>query len=529
MKVVTPKDFQWYQYITEGIVTSIYDSTALKSNSADYDGDEVASTSNFIIRKNARKQKANTIYNIDYVDPCAKEIESKSIDDMKEIIDCDIRGMSNDIGEVVNCITKLWSIEDKNKKINDEGLTVMDCIKIMSIVGSKTIDYVKHGVKAEIPKKIKKFVDGIKKPNFQKVIYKSNVRVEKNINNNNKILGKEKVRLFNNNDCTMNRLYDYMEQQIKDIKLDITEDAAFKFTDIYDNKNINIRSSKSYKLIEKMMFSFIKDSNEIAQKNSMENESKDCNNDDMEQEHIYKWTIFYNHVRTELMNLLLNKNLKLTKDKLLDYVIYIFYENKEFIKHNDDKSLLWNVFGNELNVRLHGEKLRQTKEYTEEEIEKKLERAEKLKNRVKKIKEQSNKVYIKDFAGDLDVKINTKIIRKVRRLTKDTDEKRLLTVLYVISQFSKTYNKKEIESKIFSIEASSKNKITKSNIQTLARIDDRKYKKLMKRLNDNKIITINTNKNGTILKIKINIECDEEDNEVLKDINKCKSLFKYFR
>ncbi|ELP59954.1 hypothetical protein F502_04942 [Clostridium pasteurianum DSM 525 = ATCC 6013] len=36
LKVVTPKKFDWYQYSTEGIVTSIYDSLALKANSADY-------------------------------------------------------------------------------------------------------------------------------------------------------------------------------------------------------------------------------------------------------------------------------------------------------------------------------------------------------------------------------------------------------------------------------------------------------------------------------------------------------------
>jgi len=85
-----------------------------------------------------------------------KEVERYKINNMERLIKTDVDGMSNSIGEVVNKITKLWSLPQTEK--------VKNFIKIMSVVGSLTIDFVKTGIKAEIPDEIEEFLEEVKNP-----------------------------------------------------------------------------------------------------------------------------------------------------------------------------------------------------------------------------------------------------------------------------------------------------------------------------------------------------------------------------
>ncbi|MDR9787999.1 MAG: hypothetical protein RJR37_12275 [Peptococcaceae bacterium MAG4] len=173
-EVVSPAKMQYYKYITEGIVTNLYDSTALKLNGADFDNDKVLTTSNKILIAAARKNMGNTIVYIPMEkDGDGKEVERYKINNMERLIKTDVDGMSNSIGEVVNKITKLWSLPQTGK--------VKDYIKIMSVVGSLTIDFVKTGIKAEIPNEIEEFLEEVKKPYFMRYIktYHSYVTKEK--------------------------------------------------------------------------------------------------------------------------------------------------------------------------------------------------------------------------------------------------------------------------------------------------------------------------------------------------------------
>ena len=143
-----------------------------------------------------------------------KEVERYKINNMERLIKTDVDGMSNSIGEVVNKITKLWSLPQTEK--------VKDYIKIMSVVGSLTIDFVKTGIKAEIPDEIEEFLEEVKKPYFMRYIktYHSYVTKEKRINNNNEILGEEEEHLFDEQELHHEQDLQVHGQQVGKINLE---------------------------------------------------------------------------------------------------------------------------------------------------------------------------------------------------------------------------------------------------------------------------------------------------------------------
>lgn len=147
-KVVTSGEMEkWFAYQKTGIIVAVFGNTiALKLNSADFDGDHVLTVDNPVICEAAMKQFSNTVYHekIEYPYAGKKKSNKVIVSDLKKIIDCDYKGYKNNIGNVINPISILWSIGQLKE--------VQDYIKIMSIVGSITIDYAKHGEEANIPK-----------------------------------------------------------------------------------------------------------------------------------------------------------------------------------------------------------------------------------------------------------------------------------------------------------------------------------------------------------------------------------------
>ena len=164
VQVITSGEMErWFAYQKTGIIIAVFGNTiALKANSADFDGDHVLTVNNPVICQAAMKQFSNTIYHeiIEYPYMGEKKKGKVVVSDMDVIIECDYKGYKNNIGNVINPISILWSL--------GQSKSVQDYIKVMSIVGSITIDFAKHGQEANIPKEILKLLNGHQKPNFIK-------------------------------------------------------------------------------------------------------------------------------------------------------------------------------------------------------------------------------------------------------------------------------------------------------------------------------------------------------------------------
>lgn len=525
----------WYEYMTEGIVTNIYDSSALKIGGSDFDNDHVLS--NTTLLKYAKKQQTNTI--LPLAKPKSKEKvnkedgkkELKKINDMDELIDTDIRAMNASIGEVINKITKLWMLS-KDAVIKDE-LTVADAIKIMSVVGSRVIDFAKHGVMACVPKEIDNFLKDINKPVFQSIKYKKQLKDNETINKFRRIIGEEVTEKFDKRDCTMNRLYNYMSNQIKDIELDMEEscktEKEFNFVKLYNVEQFNIYN-QSFKLVRAKLLKMKLESDIISKKTSMEKENTFCMEDDTTD---IRWRIFNTACKCELMDLLADKKLNMDKETLVNYMVYIFFEDKKFMQHCQDYSLLWNIFGSELNQRLKNKKL--ITRPSKLSNEKRKNRQIKNKANVRKLKSNAKKVFISKFNPSEESKApneivfykeEIKVIKKEFKYIKDLKEReylaRLLIALLSISKFNMSY----AGSPIFKLESGKKNAITQTHVCKLAKIDVRNFERLMKELSECKLVKFTIKKDGLEIEIKIDAENVINIKEKITDINDTKKLFR---
>ncbi|MBZ4647390.1 MAG: hypothetical protein JG777_2879 [Clostridia bacterium] len=499
-EVVSPAKMQYYKYITEGIVTNLYDSTALKLNGADFDNDKVLTTSNKILIAAARKNMSNTILYIPMEkDGDGKEVEMYKINNMERLIKTDVDGMSNSIGEVVNKITKLWSLPQTEK--------VKDYIKIMSVVGSLTIDFVKTGIKAEIPNEIEEFLEKVKKPYFMRYIktYHSYVTKEKRINNNNEILGEEEERLFDNRDCTMNRICRHMEQQVGKINLEKCK-GQFDWASMLAAAEPYIYNH-TYPKVLKLLKALKKEHDQIAQRHIFEEY-----NMDERQENGYRYDIFYGYAKAALLKICPDL------DKLIDYVVYAFYADADFGIHNSDKAILWNCFGEEINKRLDGQSNKK-----QIDVDKLIKKAQKMNAKRKKIKAGDKKVIIGLFKDKrIAAKVTKAEIKYIKEKLKDPEARKLSLILLVLEKACRSIN-----CKVFEIRQGDKTKITKTHVCKLAGISDLKYKKLMSLLNQNGVIELKKSNNG------VTLECDvlfKNDNDVvvieIHDINDCRKYFK---
>lgn len=512
-KVVNPNN-KYLKYITEGIITSsTKDTTALKLNSADFDNDHILTNCSRVLIQQAKTEKSNTIiYVKSYEDN--KENDKKDsprINSIEKVIETDCNGMSNNIGKVINKISILWSLPQAEE--------VKDFIKIMSIVGSKTIDFVKTGIPAKIPKDIAEFLKDKKKPDFMRYKYKKQSKNEKNINKNNKILEKDEIELFNKNDCTMNRVCTYMQQQIDDIGMENNNPSIFDFLVLMNNVDINIRNSTYPKILRKLI-KLKAEYDEISQKNIYNEEDY---SQDKKQENEYKYKIFYNYCRAEL--------LKVCKDidKLLDYLVNAFYCDKEFAAHNHDKSILWNTFGKELNYRLQD---KEHKELPDMKISsKKLnDRVKKLKKEISKIKEDNKKVKIKLFETSDTSKKKFKVIEiyeseldylndKIRGI----ESRKMAYTLIVLDKFCKAYEKE------FLIFNGKRNVINKNQICKLSEIDSKKYELILQELNKNSDMIKLDDKEvkEAVIKCTVDLQCQKTGKVYrIKDINDSKKYLK---
>ncbi len=498
----------WYRYQDTGYITSMHDTCLLKMNSADTDGDHVLGVADKDIISAAKGCITNTI---DFVrlDEGRKQ-EEFLINDTNRLIDTDVLGFQNNIGEVINKISILWSLP--------QTPGVQDAIKIMSIIGSLTIDFVKTGEKADIPKDILDMIKRYKRPYFMQYLDKNAANKEKTIKKNIKRFGltvddkaSNYFNKFGDTDCTMNKICKYMEKQIGEIKPEIVEEK-FDYSSLL-RTDVNIYN-ETYKKVKQKLLELQEEQYDI---NNKKYHSMD-DSEDEKQDYHNKYQQFYAYAKTELIYFCRDI------DKLVEYLITIFYSDKDFVT-KADRAILWNCFYGQMINRCRGKKSKKENSIDFDALEKR--RQKNIKN-IAKSKREKCLVRISFLENKPDVRIskeNISQIKKVINIPKAKDNKtkkyyeearRLFFVLLVI------YRK--LNSPITIFEAK-KNQINYSQLNKLADIDGRHFQIIIKILEEAGVIQVNTR---NLAAPKITVVFDSVDGKssdiCIDNINECKSV-----
>lgn len=493
-----------FKYINDGIIMSIWDSFLEKLGNADEDGDRCLSTNHLLLCERVKAQKTNTILfenNFKLIPKDNEEDEEiPKISDIDRLIEVDCNGMRASIGEVVNKISTLWSMEKSEERDN--------YIKIMMVVGCLVIDFVKTGVLETVPKEILEFLKNddknneekkILKPKFLKIKYKKVEKDQKRKNKNIALVGDEGIiESFNDNDCTMNRLYDYMQEELNKIETieSKNKDCILK---LMKNEDINIYNETYPKILEKIK-EFKEELDIITQKNSIDCESFEYDSDKKIQQ-IDKYNYLYSYYRNEILSIIAD-NKQVNMDKLIDYIIYIFYLEKDFSLKNESKDMLWNMFGSELRKRAKGIDL--NNDIDNEII---LKRREKLLKEKEKIKNNSKKIVIEDINfrnGDDPVVVEVckdKIFNTINKFEITENSKRVLKALVLLKLI---YNHFKMEQLI--IYQNKKKKLTRSILAKMTGINITKIEAALLELKNNELIEFKISKDKFDILIEIGFD-----------------------
>lgn len=509
-KVINPQ-LKWYEYQDTGIVTSIWDSLALRLNSADYDGDHVCSISSYPLIAAVKRAKINTIL-WDRIDDPKDNKPLVPISDIKKVIETSVVGMQNRIGDVVNKISILWSLPQTDQ--------IKDAIKIMSIIGSLTIDFAKSGEKAETPPDINALLKGKKKPEWMKYRHNRDIQSETVMQSNKALYFDDKdeieakLSFEYRKDCTMQQICDYMKSQIANIvekfeeitdivqKPELSNAYMLKFIkgNVYKN---NVRYQRLLDRLVELQTDFKIINNEIF-KDLNDSQEQKADND-------LQFKIFFSYCRDQLMDACCNVSGNVDKkmDTLLDYLIFIYYSELQFVDCN--RAILWNAFESEMITRCTTGNINENID-----IERVQARLKNKKDKIDKIKQNKYQVYIKQFETKQD--INISIPQGLIDGTKNIDDcydRRLYLILWGL------YNKNGCEP--LKINSFSKNEINQSQICKLARFDKdaRQYKKSIRNLINQGLVKIDKTKGIKSPAIIINNTFTQEEKslETFNDIN----------
>lgn len=406
---------EWFRYLNANIIVSVWDTNLLRCNSADTDGDTLACVKNDILEGEARKLldagKARTIYPdlLCNRDDNFDNVAEVCITDTKAIIESEIRGFDNDIGQVINKISELWG-EKQNE-------TTQKYIKILSVVGSLVIDFVKTGVKVPIPKYVTDYIrqNNIVKlrfmmylPNNKKerkkeekarLIYdRAKARAEKK----NETFTEEFESRFSDRECTLNIIMEYMKDKLDN--LDITINAPeFKYQSLIKSRDLNLDKKTQYVQVRDLFKGYVKEQKSISDERKKEENKYAKVNEEYNM--IYK--AFYDKCRSELLCVTNEKGTVCTKSMVLDCCIVCCYTEfkEENYSHFD---LLWNLFPEELVKRAAGKDIMQRIKKTEDEfvkfLEKKRESSNKRYDSLKKARK--NKIKCLECKGSIPENFN---------------------------------------------------------------------------------------------------------------------------
>ena len=486
---------KWFVYQKTGIVIGVFGNTvALKANSADFDGDHVLTVDSPVICEAAIKQFSNTIYHEKTEYPYVKGKKKNNIvvSNMDETIECDYKGYKNNIGNVINPISVLWSVGGSGE--------VQDFIKVMSIVGSITIDYAKHGEEADIPKCILMLLKKHQKPYFMKYLRsgKKKRSQEKELKAVGELVGSDiETELFDNTDCTMNRICHHMEGQIGSIDMDINIEEEFHWERLI--ASLPDITSYRYKKVRDKLIEMQEWLYEI-------NNAKYCNTEDTNdsvQEYNKNYDLLYEYAKAELLAIVRDEA------ELLDMLITIYYSDKKFMEKYNDKTVLWGCFGEQLIERSKCN----FSYLSNSDMDRLLKRGGKAKKHLEDLKEYREKNFqIWEFENeknvDREVTLYKEDIQWIKKsiptkTERCTDCRRLMLVLAYICR------KCDIDA--ISIIHNKNNRITKSALCKLADIDRRYFDEDIKILAELCLLDISVDKYNhlTLKNVQMNMDCNE--------------------
>lgn len=325
---------KWYRYQTTGIIANIYDSLLLALNGADCDGDHVGTVYDPNIIAAVEREKlsgnARTVVFEPYVSGTSKN--SLRVDDVRGLMEVNLRSFENSIGDVINAITKLW-----NCNLTPE---IRDSIKIMSVIGALTIDFAKTGQAVEIPTEIKMYLRSIKKP-YHLRYQPKNKRLDdeekrslKNARDFQLDISKDTLK-FGDAPSNVNRLCHYLEERLADAEF-IQPKEEFEFTMLLSSIPSIKREFRSLAVrLQGMYHKFSTEYNMIMAKS--ESGKRDCKN---------HYSFFYRYCRDCFIDAAGNI------DTALDMLLILYYTDKWFI--GKSKDIMWNAFGTELTKRCQG-------------------------------------------------------------------------------------------------------------------------------------------------------------------------------
>lgn len=122
--------------------------TPQRLNGADYDGDLVCVVDNPLMMKGVDREAQIVIDIEDKVTALAEE------DTVQNKINCIMRGLRSDIGEISNYAT---AYHNKVPKSEESKARYANYVELLSVVNGKSIDFAKTGVKYPVPKQIQKY------------------------------------------------------------------------------------------------------------------------------------------------------------------------------------------------------------------------------------------------------------------------------------------------------------------------------------------------------------------------------------
>lgn len=305
------------------------------------------------------------------------------------------------------------------------------------------------------------------------------------------------TELFDNTDCTMNRVCHYMEEQIGNIDMDINVEEEFHWEkliasvpDVTRHRYKKVRD----KLIEMQEWLY-----EL-------NNTKYCNTEDTNnsiQEYNKNFDSLYEYAKAELLAIVHDES------ELLDMLITIYYSEKKFMEKYNDKTVLWGCFGEQLI-----ERSKCNFSYVDNsDMDKLLKRGEKAKKHLEDLKEyRKSNFQIWEFENEKNVdrevnlyKEDIKWIKKSihTKTERCTDCRRLMLVL--------TYICRKCDTDAICIIHNKNNRITKSVLCKLADTDRRYFDKDIKVLEKLGLLQISVDKYSRLLlkNIKMNRECNE--------------------
>lgn len=513
-------DVEYFKYQGSSICISIHDSTDIRLGGADHDNDHVISLSNKVLIQAAKhsKDNKNTVYPEEswkdkQTDKEKKSPKEYSIDNMKGLIKTDCDGMTMNIGHYVNKITKLWSMEQTPE--------IKDHIKIMSVICSKVIDFAKTGIKAKIPEDIQEVLDKDDRlPYFMQYRYPDKKTKQNRVNSNLAYIGSgEKEEFFTDTDCTMNRICKYLERNIADIKL-VTPEGEFNYSKFYNKK-----PDKYHNVYYKPVLQKLK---QLKKEHDTYLSSDDFLNRDKRMDNANQYRLFYEYCKNNLLEICPYI------DKLIDILVFAFYEDKDFKKSNPDKAILFNCFGTRLRNRLEGKTkdipLDNKNEYTLKKSEaKKKNKAKLIKNKEVRFAIYTNEEYV-DIVQDDSRGLTQGDIDFIKSNCTSFETRKLLLVLLLLE---KSYSKHNSDFRIYH-GTKDKTKVTKASIQDLTlfknkKLNHKQYDKYIKRFRERGLINLDISNNGNYLICKVACNGEGENKVLINNLNNIKENFKIIK